>query len=125
MLINGIKEEMAIARKNRVTKIIEVNNRCNGLPRPFALMKLIVQSMTLIIAEMPNINDRVQNVMNFMKNKRFGCESRLMCADAVRGMKATPVNRAEAFEKVGPAKTALTLTEDLVTMREQVIGKGT
>ena len=63
MLINGIKEEMAITRKNRVTKIIEFNDRCNGLPRPFTFMKFIVQSMTLIIAEMPNINNRVQNVI--------------------------------------------------------------
>ena len=97
MLVKGIKEEMAIARKNRVTKIIEFDNRCNGLPRPFTFMKLIVHSMTLIIAEMPNVNNRVQKVMNFMKNQRFRCESRLMIADAVRGMKLAPVNRAEAF----------------------------
>ena len=97
MLVNRIKEEMAIARKNRVMKIIEVNNRCNGLPRPFTFMKLIVQSMTLIIAEMPNSNNRVQNVMNFMKNKRFRCEGRLLSADAVRGMMVVPVNGAEAF----------------------------
>ena len=105
-----------IARTNRVTKIIEFDNRCNGLPRPFTFMKLIVHSTTLIIAEMPNVNNRIQNVMNFMKNQRFRCESRLMSAGAVRGMKSLSVNRAEAFEKVEPAKTALTLTEDLVTI---------
>ena len=97
MLVDGIKEEMAIARKNRGTKIIKVNNRGNGLPRPFTFMKLSVHSMTLIIAEQPNVNDRVQNVMNFMKNQRFRSESRLLSADAVRGMKLAPVNRAEAF----------------------------
>ena len=88
---------MAITRKNRVTKIIEFDNRCNGLHRPFTFMKLIVHSMTLIIVEMPNVNNRVQNVMNFMKNKRFRGESRLMRADAVIEMKLAPVNGAEAF----------------------------
>ena len=97
MLVKGIKEEMVIARKNRVTKIIEFDNRCNGLPRLFTFMKLIVHSMTLIIAEMRNVNNRVQNVMNFMKNQRLRCERRLMSAGAVRGMKSLPVNRAEAF----------------------------
>ena len=48
-----------------------------------------------------------------------------MSVDAVRGMKSSPVNRAKAFEKVKPAKTALTLTDDLVTMWEHMIGKGT
>ena len=68
MLVKGIKEEIATARENRVMKIIEFENRCNGLPRPFTFMKLIVHSMMLIIAETPNVNNRVQNVMNFMKN---------------------------------------------------------
>ena len=45
-----------------------------------------------------------------------------MSAGAVRGMKSSPVNRAEVFEKVEPAKTALTLTENLVTMWEQMVG---
>ena len=88
---------MAITRKNRITKIIEFNNGCNSLARPFTLMKLIIQTMTLIIANVPNINNRVQNVMNFMKNKRFRGESRLMRADAVIEMKLAPVNGAEAF----------------------------
>ena len=110
MLVKGIKEEMVITRKNRMTKIIEFNNRCNGLARPFTLMKLIVQSMTLIIAEVPNVNNRVQNVMNLMKNKRCRSEAGLTCTSGVRGMKSSPVNRAKALEKVGPAKTALTLT---------------
>ena len=48
-----------------------------------------------------------------------------MSAGAVRGMKSLSVNRAEAFEKVEPAKTALTLTEALVTMWEQMIGERT
>ena len=48
-----------------------------------------------------------------------------MSAGAVRGMKSSPVKRAEAFEKLEPAKTALTLTEDLVMMWEQMIGKRT
>ena len=73
---------MVITRENRITKIIEFNNRCNGLPRPFTLMKLIVQAMMLIIAEVPNINNRVQNVMKLMKNQRFRRESRLLSADA-------------------------------------------
>ena len=34
------------------------------------------------------------------------------------------MNRAKALEKVEPAKTALTLTEDLIMMGEQMIGKG-
>ena len=59
MLVNGFIEEMAIASKNRITKIIEFNNRRNSLLRPFTLVKLIVQAMTLIIAEVPNINNRV------------------------------------------------------------------
>ena len=54
--------------------------------------------------------------MNFMTNKRFRGESRLMCEDAVGKMETSPVNRTEAFEKVERAKTGLTLTEDLVTM---------
>ena len=48
-----------------------------------------------------------------------------MSAGAVRGMKSSPVNRAEAFEKVEPTKTALSLTEDLVTKWEQMIGERT
>ena len=40
-------------------------------------------------------------------------------------MKSSPVTRTEAFEKIEPAKTALTLTENLITMWEQMIGKGT
>ena len=48
-----------------------------------------------------------------------------MSPGEVRGMKSLSVNRAEAFEKVEPAKTALTLTEALVTMWEQMIGERT
>ena len=84
VLVNGSKEEMVIARENRITKIIEFNNRCNGLPRPFTLMKFIIQTMTLIIAKVPNLNNRVKDVMNLVKNHRFRCEIWLMCADAVR-----------------------------------------
>ena len=109
---------MAITRKNRITKIIEFNNRFNGLARPITLMKLIIQSMMLIIAEVPNINNRVQNVMNLMKNQRLRCKGRLVSVDAVSGMKSSPVNRAEALENGEPAKTALTLTENMITMWE-------
>ena len=75
---------MVITRENRITKIIEFNNGCNSLARPFTLMKLIIQTMTLIIANVPNINNRVQNVMNLMKNQRFGCDGKLMSVNAVR-----------------------------------------
>ena len=75
---------MVVTWQDRITKIIEINNRCNGLVRPFTSVKLAIQTMTLIIAKVPNLNNRVKDVMNLVKNHRFRCEIWLMCADAVR-----------------------------------------
>ena len=38
-------------------------------------------------------------------------------------MKALSVDRAEPFEKIGPSQIGLALTQDLVMMRKECIGK--
>ena len=57
---------MFIAGKDAVTKFIEINNRVNGLARQFGLVKLIVHTMSLRIAKVPD----GLNVLN-EQSKRF------------------------------------------------------
>ena len=103
MVINGRIEEMFVARKNSITKLIQVNNSVNGLMRQFALVLISVSSMSLLITKQPDGLNRVNYSMKSRKHAEFVEHHRLeIIADEII-LKSSPVNCTESSQQVGPA----------------------
>ena len=97
MIIKRIEKEMADTWKNRVTKIIQINNRLNILMRAFTLMKLIVHSMSLFIAKYPNLKHSFKDGVQMVKNRWAIKEMQLMVVNMKGPVKRIPVNKTETF----------------------------
>ena len=76
MVINRVKKEMMVTRKNTVPEIVEFDNGFNGLARSFALMKVVVSAMTLIVAKMPYGFNGVEDTWKNREKTRFVNHSR-------------------------------------------------
>ena len=74
--------------------------------------------MSLVVLKCPDVHNRVENLMNGVKDSGFRDEMQLIGMNAVRRMKMAPMNRTEAFEEIGPTEASLTLADDLISTRK-------
>ena len=101
--INGRIEEMFVARKNSITKPIQVDNGVNGLTRQFALVLISVSSMLLVITKQPDGLNQVNHSMKGGKHSKFVEHPRLEIITEEIISKSSPVNGTEASQQIGPA----------------------
>ena len=92
MDVERVKEQVAVTGQNGITQIVKIDDGFNGLARAFALMKLGVQTMSLVILKRPDVHNSVEGVMNDVKNSGFRDEMQLIGMSAVRRMKTAPMN---------------------------------
>ena len=103
MVINGWIEEMFVARKNSIIKLIQVDNNVNDLTRQFALVLISVSSMSLLITKQPDGLNQVNHSMKSGKHSEFVEHHRLEIIVEEIILKSSPVNCTESSQQVGPA----------------------
>ena len=103
VVINGRIEEMFVARKNSITKLIQVNHSVNGLTRQFALVLISVSSVSLMTTKQPDGLNQVDHSMKGGKHSKFVNHHRLEIIAEEIISKSSPVNGTEASQQIGPA----------------------
>ena len=54
MSVDRVKEEMMVARKDAVLEIVKFDNGFNSLVGPFTFVKFSINTVTLIVAKVPD-----------------------------------------------------------------------
>ena len=103
VIINGRVEEVFVAGKNLIMKLIQVNNSINGLTRNFALVLIGVCAVSLLITKQPDGLNRVNDSMKSRKHAQFIEHYRLRVITEEIILKSSPVNGTKASQQIGPA----------------------